>query len=356
MRKIIHIDMDAFYASIEERENPRLKGEPIIVGGRPDGRGVVATCSYEARKYGIHSAMSSKTAYALCPHAHFVQPRHALYEQVSRQIREIFRRYTDKVEPLSLDEAYLDVTENKINESSPEAIAAAIKETIYRETGLTASAGVSYNKFLAKIASDYQKPNGLTVITQEKTQELLDALPIQKFFGVGQVTAKNLKRIGIKTGSDLRQLELDYLIMVFGKRGQMLYDFARGIDYREVENNRVRKSIGAETTFKQDIRLHSSDCLLYIEELATEVADRLDKHHKKAKNLTVKVKFEDFTQITRSRTIDQMFYTQEDIIRYTTQIIYKLEDEGIKIRLLGITAGQLVDRAEKVFVNISLFD
>lgn len=356
MKKIIHIDMDAFYASVEERENPSLKGLPIIVGGRPDGRGVVATCSYEARKYGIHSAMSSKTAYALCPHAVFIHPEHDLYHQVSKQIRGIFRRYTDKIEPLSLDEAYLDVTHNKIGEASATRIAQMIKEDILRETKLTASAGVSYNKFLAKVASDYQKPSGLTIIRPEEAQLLLDNLPIEKFFGVGKVTAKDLKKIGVCKGRDLRALDRDYLLLVFGKRGQMLYDFARGIDYREVENHRVRKSIGAETTFKEDIPLRSPKLYTYIEELAKEVSERMDSHEKKAKNITVKIKFEDFTQITRSMTIEKTIESVDEIIYYADFIIAKVEDIGLKIRLIGISVGNLMDKSEKVFVNLSLFD
>lgn len=356
MKKIIHIDMDAFYASIEERENPELKGLPIIVGGRPDGRGVVATCSYAARKYGIHSAMSSKTAYALCPNAIFVHPRHDLYEAVSKQIRDIFRRYTDKIEPLSLDEAYLDVTVNKVGESDAITLAKRIKQEIVEETGLTASAGVSYNKFLAKIASDYQKPNGLTVIRKEEAQLLLDELPIEKFFGVGKVTAKDLRKIGVRKGRDLRALERDYLLLVFGKRGQMLYDFARGIDYREVENHRIRKSIGAETTFKVDIPLKSEELQHYIEELTKEVSERLEKHEKKARTLTVKIKFEDFTQITRSMTIERTLQNVEELRHYSNVIIEKVEDTGLKVRLLGISVTHLIDKNEEVFVNISLFD
>ena len=255
MRKIIHIDMDAFYAQVEARENPSLRGKPVIVGGNPDARGVVATCSYEARKFGIHSAMPARTARQLCPRAIFIKPRFDVYKTVSTQIGEIFRRYTDQVEFLSLDEAFLDVTENKKGIPSATQIAKEIKKAIYEELNLTGSAGVSYNKFLAKIASDYKKPNGLTVITPEKAQDFLDALPINKFFLVGKVTEEELRRIGVHYGRDLRKLELDYLVSVFKKRGYMLYDFARGIDNREVENSRIRKSIGAENTFNKDVNL-----------------------------------------------------------------------------------------------------
>ena len=356
MKQIIHIDMDAFYASIEERDNPKLIGKPLVVGGRPGGRGVVATCSYEARKYGIHSAMPAKTAYALCPQAIFIHPRHDYYHEVSRQIRSIFRRYTDKIEPLSLDEAYLDVTTNKIDEPDAVVIAKRIKKEIKEELGLTASAGVSYNKFLAKIASDYQKPDGLTIITEEKAQNLLDNLAIEKFFGVGRVTATDLKRIGVRKGKDLRALEREYLLLVFGKRGQMLYDFARGIDFREVEHHRVRKSVGSETTFEVDIALRSEALAQVIEVLAQEVAERLQHHEKKARTITVKVKFEDFTQITRSMTIQQTISTGAEIHKYSKQIIDKIEDIGLRIRLLGITVSHLMDKNEEVFVNLSLFD
>lgn len=226
-RKIIHIDMDAFYASIEQRDNPSLKGKPLVVGGSPHGRGVVSTCSYEARKYGIHSAMPCKEAYIRCPYAVFVRPRFYVYKEVSNQIRNIFHRYTDLVEPLSLDEAFLDVTENKKKIKSATIIAKLIKEDIKRETGLTASAGVSYNKFVAKLASDYQKPNGLTVITEDNVQEFLDALPVKKFFGVGKVTERVLKNNGINTGYDLRNTSLEKLEKIFKNRGLELYNFAR---------------------------------------------------------------------------------------------------------------------------------
>ena len=230
-RKIIHIDMDAFYASVEQRDNKELRGKPVIVGGSPESRGVVATCSYEARKFGIHSAMPSKVAYVRCPHAIFVPPRFDVYHKVSCQIREIFKRYTDIIEPLSLDEAYLDVTENKKGIEYASVVAKSIKSEIYKEIGITSSAGVSYNKFLAKIASDYQKPNGLTVITPEKAQEFIDKLPIKKFFGIGKVTEKTLKMMGINNGYDLRNMDLIQLETIFKKKGYDMYNFARGIDH-----------------------------------------------------------------------------------------------------------------------------
>ena len=220
-RKIIHIDMDAFYASIEQRDNPALKGKPVIVGGNPQSRGVVATCSYEAREYGIHSAMPCKTAYKRCHYAIFVRPRFEVYKQVSYEIREIFYKYTDLVEPLSLDEAFLDVTENKLNIKYATDVAKMIKKEIYEKTGLTASAGDSYNKFLAKLASDYNKPNGLTVIREDNAQSFLDNLPIRKFFGIGKVTQKTLKGLGVENGYDLRQMEINELEFIFKNRGYL---------------------------------------------------------------------------------------------------------------------------------------
>lgn len=356
MRKIIHVDMDAFFAQVEMRDNPRLKGKPLIVGGDPNERGVVATCSYEARKYGIHSAMPGKTAKVLCPHAIFVRPRFEVYKAVSAQIGEIFRRYTDKVEFLSLDEAYLDVTENKKQMSSATQIAKEIKAAIWNELHLTGSAGVSYNKFLAKIASDYEKPNGLTVITPDKAQELLDNLPINKFFLVGRVTAEELKKIGVHYGKDLRNLELSYLVSVFKKRGYLLYDFARGIDEREVECSRVRKSIGAETTFNEDIRLSSIEAKEVLEALAEEVSLRVKRRGVWGKNVTLKVKFSDFNQITRSMMTSSSIIEPQEIMNYVEQLMHKVDNLDEKVRLLGITLSHLMTEDERKHENISLFE
>lgn len=252
-RKIIHIDMDAFYASVEQRDNPQLRGKPIVVGGNPDSRGVVATCSYEARRFGIHSAMSCARAYRLCPQVVFVRPRFDAYQKVSQQIREIFFRYTDLVEPLSLDEAYLDVTTNKPGIQSATWVAQNICNEIRQKTSLTASAGVSYNKFLAKIASDVKKPNGLTVVTPEEAESFIAQLLIRRFHGVGRVTEKKMQKLGILTGADLRQHSLAELNKNFGKAGQYYFNIARGIDLRPVMPNRIRKSIGKETTLSEDI-------------------------------------------------------------------------------------------------------
>lgn len=356
MRKIIHVDMDAFYAQVEMRDNPELKGKPVIVGGNPDERGVVATCSYEARKYGIHSAMPCRTARQLCPGAIFVRPRFEVYKGVSHKIGEIFKRYTDKIEFLSLDEAFLDVTENKKGITSATQIAKEIKLAIWDELHLTGSAGVSYNKFLAKIASDYEKPNGLTVITPDKAQELLDQLPIQKFFLVGKVTEEELRKIGVHYGRDLRRLELSYLVSVFKKRGYLLYDFARGIDEREVESFRIRKSIGAETTLSEDIVLASEEAKEILEELAHEVSLRVKRRNVWGKNVTLKIKFSDFSQITRSMMTSYPIVEPEEIRGYVEQLMQKVDKNEQKIRLLGITLSHLVTEEERKNENVSLFE
>ena len=312
-RKIIHIDMDAFYASIEQRDNPALKGKPVTVGGNPQSRGVVATCSYEARQYGIHSAMPCKTAYKRCPYAIFVRPRFEVYKQVSYEIREIFYKYTDLVEPLSLDEAFLDVTENKLNIKYATDVAKMIKKEIYEKTGLTASAGVSYNKFLAKLASDYNKPNGLTVIREDNAQSFLDNLPIRKFFGIGKVTQKTLKGLGVENGYDLRQMEINELEFIFKNRGYLFYQLARGIDHREVEPHRERKSIGAETTLTENLDLEDEKLINILDELCEEVANRAKYLKKMGRTVTLKIKYGDFRQITRSASLTNPIDTHEDI-------------------------------------------
>lgn len=355
MKRIIHIDMDAFYASVEERDNPKLKGRPLVVGGNPNSRGVVATCNYEARKYGIHSAMSCKRAYALCPHVVFVGTRHEHYGKIAKHIRSIFKRYTQHIEPLSLDEAFLDVTHTTESLEDAVALAIEIKASIKNELDLSASAGVSYNKFLAKIASDYKKPNGLMLIRENEAQNLLDKLPIEKFFGVGKVTAKELKKIGVTTGRDLRRLDKKYLDLIFNKRGEMLYQFARGIDHREVEHTRVRKSIGAETTFDEDLYLSDLKVATCIRELAEEVITRMSKYQKKARTVTIKIKFEDFTQITRSITPNELIRNVEDVIKCTVEILNKIKEDK-KIRLIGVTLSNLLEEEEEVYENVNLFE
>ena len=352
-RKIIHIDMDAFYASIEQRDNPSLKGKPVIVGGSPESRGVVATCSYEAREYGIHSAMPCKTAYKRCPYAIFVRPRFEVYKQVSYEIRQIFHKYTDLVEPLSFDEAFLDVTENKMNIKYATQVAKMIKKEIYETTGLTASAGVSYNKFLAKLASDYNKPNGLTVITQDNAQEFLDNLPIKKFFGIGKVTQKTLKGLGIESGYDLRQLDVNELEGIFKNRGYLFYQLARGIDYREVQPHRERKSIGAETTLSENLDIEDEKLINILDELCEEVADRASYLNKKGKTVVLKIKYGDFTQITRSLSMNNPISSHDDIRTNIYNLFKNIEHNHQGIRLIGVTLSNLIN--EEV-TNISLFE
>ena len=327
IRKIIHIDMDAFYASIEQRDNKKLKGKPVIVGGDPHSRGVVATCSYEARKYGIHSAMPSNVAYKRCPYAHFIWPRFDVYHKVSKQIRDIFYRYTDLVEPLSLDEAYLDVTNNKKGIKYATQVAKMIKNDILRETGLTSSAGVSYNKFLAKIASDYNKPNGLKVITPEEKQQFLDMLPINKFHGIGKVTERKLRNLGVNNGYDLRQLSIDKLESIFKNRGYMFYQLARGIDDREV--------------------------LDILSEICEDVSNRLQYSNKVGKTITLKVKYDDFTKITRSISLEHPIYKAADIRTSVYNLVKNLEKNKGKIRLLGVTVSNLSETEEE-FKNITI--
>ncbi|MGL5347749.1 MAG: DNA polymerase IV [Peptostreptococcaceae bacterium] len=354
-RKIIHIDMDAFYASVEQRDNPSLRGKAVVVGGQPHSRGVVSTCSYEARKYGIHSAMPSKIAYKRCPYAVFVRPRFEVYHQVSLQIREIFYRYTNMVEPLSLDEAYLDVTENKKNIKYATQIAKMIKEEIYNEVGITASAGVSYNKFLAKLASDYNKPNGLTVITPENKQQFLDELPINKFWGIGKVTAKTLKNLGINNGYDLRMLDIRNLEVIFKNRGYTFYQLARGIDYRPVEPYRERKSVGAETTLGHNLSMDDEDVLNILDEICEEVSERLAYSEKIGKTITLKIKYDDFTQITRSLSLEHPVGRYDEIKVNVYNLLKNVERNNKKIRLLGVTVSNLIDIKEEG-TNITLFE
>jgi DNA polymerase-4 len=338
MRRIIHIDMDAFYASVEQRDFPKLRGKPVAVGGSRE-RGVVAAASYEARKFGVHSAMSSRKAYANCPHIIFVKPRFDVYKEVSLQIRTIFLEYTELVEPLSLDEAYLDVTANKKQLASARQTAQLIKNQIKSQTGLTASAGVSFNKFLAKTATDFQKPDGLTVITPKQAKEFIAKLPIDKFYGVGKVTASRMQSLGIFSGADLMQWEEAALVKQFGKVGHFYYQISRAQDDRDVNPNRIRKSLGAESTFEVDL----TDIDSVKEELvriAVEVDSRINKHTAYGKTLTLKVKFSDFKQITRSKTVLYPITDHSSIM----QIAYQLCDEiqwSKPVRLLGLSISGL---------------
>jgi DNA polymerase-4 len=360
-RKIIHIDMDAFYASVEQRDNPELRGIPLVVGGSPEGRGgVVATASYEARKFGIRSAMPSKQALQLCPHATFVRPRFPAYKEVSQKIREIFSRYTDLIEPLSLDEAYLDVTNDKLNIGSAIEIAKQIKQAIKDELQLTASAGVSINKFVAKIASDINKPDGLTFIGPSSIEAFMEKLAVEKFHGVGKVTAEKMKKMGLHTGADLKQLAEDELVKHFGKAGRFYYRIVRGDDQREVQPHRETKSLAAEDTFAYD--------LTTIEEMETELAkitqtvcDRLEKYNLKGRTVTLKIKYSNFKQITRNRSFTSPFGDFETINSAARQLLAATKPEDTRIRLLGISISNFGEigpkqKIEKTTDQLKLFD
>ena len=336
-RKIIHVDMDAFYASVEQRDNPDYRGKPIVVGGSPEGRGgVVATASYEARKFGVRSAMPSKTALQLCPQLIFVYPRFAAYKEVSKGIREIFRRHTDIIEPLSLDEAYLDVTTDKQGVGSAIAIAKQIKQAIKDELNLTASAGVSINKFIAKIASGMQKPDGLTFIAPAQVESFMDQLPVDDFFGVGKVTADKMHKMGLRTGADMKKLDEEELVKRFGKAGRFYYRVVRGIDNRAVEPYRETKSLGAEDTFPHDLTTidEMNDALARIAQI---VVGRLEKAQLKGRTITLKIKYHDFKQITRNKSFLSPVGYLGTIIIAAQQLLESTETEGKRIRLLGIT-------------------
>jgi len=344
VRKIIHIDMDAFYASVEQRDRPDLKGKPVIVGGDPQSRGVVAACSYEARKFGIHSAMASSTAYRRCPDAVFIRPRFDVYRAVSSDIRKIFCEYTDLVEPLSLDEAFLDVTENYMGMPSATMIAQEIKKKIYERTGkLTASAGVSFNKFIAKVASDMNKPDGITVVTPDMADEFIDGLPIRKFFGIGKITEEKMLALGIKTGADLKKYKKEQLILLFGKSGSYFFDIAHGLDERPVEPNRIRKSIGKETTFSEDID-DTDQMLEILENIAVRLENSLIKREAKGRTVTLKMKYFDFQSITRSVTIDEPADSASVIMKYVRPLLSKTEAGEKKVRLLGISISNFDDQ------------
>lgn len=328
--------MDAFYAAVEQRDFPQYKGKPLVVGGSPDGRGVVATASYEARAYGIHSAMSARKAIQLCPHALFVRPRFDAYKSVSVHIREIFHRYTDLIEPLSLDEAYLDVTEDKLNIGSALEIAKLIKDAIRDELNLTASAGVSNNKFVAKIASDMNKPDGLTFIGPSKISAFMEKLPVEKFFGVGKVTADKMKKMGLHHGADLKKLSEEELIRKFGKTGRFYFNIVRGIDQRPVQPNRETKSLGAEDTFEEDLET-IEEMFTELEILAEKVTARLEKNKLSGKTLTLKIKFSDFRQITRNQSMPQPVGDYHSIVKGAKELLLKAALEDEKVRLLGIS-------------------
>ncbi|MBP6064885.1 MAG: DNA polymerase IV [Bacteroides sp.] len=345
-RKIIHIDMDAFYASVEQRDHPELRGKPLAVG-HAEERGVVAAASYEARRYGVRSAMASQKAKRLCPSLIFVPGRMEVYKSVSRQIHEIFHEYTDLIEPLSLDEAFLDVTENKRHMPLAVDIAREIKQRICEETSLVASAGVSYNKFLAKIASDYRKPDGLCTIHPAQAIAFINRLPIESFWGVGPVTAKKMHALGIHNGLQLRSCSLDTLGRQFGKMGAVYYDFARGIDLRPVEAVRIRKSIGCEHTLEKDISLQSS-VIIELYHVATELVARCQRKDFKGKTLTLKIKFHDFSQITRSSTQPTELITLDKILPLAKQLLKEVNYEERPIRLIGLSVSNPRERGDEL--------
>jgi len=347
IRKIIHIDMDAFFAAVEVRDNPEYRGKPLIVGGDPNSRGVVATCSYEARKYGIHSAMASAVAYRLCPHAIFVHGRHEVYSRISKQIRRIFEDYSQLVEPVSIDEAYLDVTYNKKGMKSATLIAKDIKKRIFQKIGLTASAGVSYNMFLAKIASDMDKPDGLVVIPPDKAKEVLEGLPIGKFYGIGKVTEKKMQILGILNGKDLKEQTLGELIRHFGKAGKYYYYIVRGIDKREVTSERNIKSIGNENTFATDIDdMH--EMKEYLAKCAEKIEERLKEHNVAGRTITLKIKYPDFFQATRSKKILKPTQDKDIIISTINSLLEEILVKKCSVRLLGISISNL----EKDEINL----
>jgi DNA polymerase-4 len=342
-RKIIHIDMDAFFASVEERDQPELAKHPLVIARHPSdtgGRGVVTTANYLARQYGIHSAMSAQKAYELCPHALFVPGNHQKYREISRQVRAVFYRYTDLVEIVSIDEAYLDVTENKIQSTSAIKIAKLIQHDIWQEVQLTCSAGVSYNKFLAKLASDFEKPRGLTVVMPQDAVAFLKKLPIEKFHGVGKKTVPRMHELGIFTGADLYERSEAELMQHFGKMGYSLYRKVRGIHNAPVNISRERKTIGKENTYGQPLATED-ECLAQLRQLSNAVAESLKKEQKHGKTVVVKIRYADYTTITKRVTLREYVYRKEEIFSQASLIWEEILGVEKGIRLLGVTVTNL---------------
>ena len=351
-RKIIHVDMDAFFASVEQLDNPDLRGKPVAVGGGGD-RGVVSAASYEARKFGVRSAMSNVLAKQKCPEIIFVKGNYKRYKEISLQIREIFYDYTDLVEPLSLDEAYLDVTQNKAGNPSASLIAKEIRKRILDEIGLTASAGISINKFIAKVASDINKPNGQKTINPEEVIPFLEELPIQKFYGIGKVTASKMYNLGIFNGRDLKEKSLEEMSLLFGKSGTHYYDIVRGIHRSEVKPNRIRKSLGAERTFRENI---SSEVFMLdkLNTIADELEDRMKSSKTKGKTVTLKIKYSDFTQQTRSKTVEKFIQKKADFLPIVKELLFQ-EKLKNSVRLLGISFSNLdTVKKDPVWVQLKL--
>ena len=352
-RKIIHIDMDSFFASVEQRDHPELRGKPIAVGGDSE-RGVVATASYEARKFGIHSAMSMSRAKTLCKDLIVVQGNHHKYKEVSLQMREIFHEYTDLIEPLSLDEAFLDVTVNKPGIELAVDIAQEIKQKIQERLQLTASAGVSYNKLLAKIASDWRKPNGLTTIHPDRAQDFIDQLRVEKIWGVGPKTADTMHKMGIFTGADLRKVSQDRLTQVFGKTGILFYQFARGIDERPVIVDYERKSVGCERTFEKDIRTKTA-LTIELYHAVLELEERLNRSNFKGTTLTLKLKYENFEQHTHSITSDKILLTKKDILPLAKKLLKDAPLENHYVRLLGLSVSNPIHyKSQQKWIELEL--
>ncbi len=356
-RKIIHLDRDAFYAAVEQRDHPQYRNKPIIVGGRPDSRGVVATCSYEARQFGVRSAMPSAHAYRLCPQAIFVKPRFDAYREASAIVRDVFARYCDSIEPLSLDEAYLDVSDSELYQGSATLLAKQIKQDILQQTRLIASAGISYNKFLAKLASDMGKPDGLYLITPEQGPEFAEQLDIGRFHGIGPATEQKMRDLGINTGKDLKAVPLPVLHQHFGKAARHYFDIARGIDLRPVKADRPRKSVGVETTFEQD--LADIDAIQrQLQDLMRTALQRLAEKRLNAYTWTVKIKFHNFVQITRSRTLNEPIADNPACALLLTELIKNTPVGSSKVRLLGVTLSALDNEAPhlKPYRQLDLFD
>jgi len=339
VRKIIHIDMDAFFASVEQLDNPELRGKPVAVGGSGE-RSVVAAASYEARKYGVRSAMPSVIAKKLCPELIFVRHNFSRYTEVSAQIISIFSGYTDLIEPLSLDEAFLDVTNDKQGIGSATVIAKKIRQEIKTVTGLTASAGISVNKFLAKIASDINKPDGMFVIKPEDAEKFIEGLTVEKFYGIGKVTSQKMHKLGIHSGADLKKWDMVSLVRNFGKAGTFFYDIARGIDDRPVEPDQERKSVGTELTYEKDLTTRF-EIIAELYNLEKELMERMEHAGSAGRTITLKIKFSDFRQITRSKTLQNYIRDFDTLHKTVTEIRKSLKLEGTKIRLLGVSISNL---------------
>ena len=352
-RKIIHIDMDAFYASVEQRDFPELRGKPLVVGGDPNGRGVVAAASYEVRQFGVRSAMSCYEARKRCPEVIFVRPRFEVYRAVSSDIRNIMYSLTPHIEPLSLDEAYLDVTGLTVHKGSATLMANWLRTQILQHTGLTASAGVSFNKMLAKIASDINKPNGTAIITPEDADAFISTLPIERFHGIGKATARRLHTMGVTNGADLRRMSAEVLINEFGKRGQFYHDIAHGRDERAVKSERLHKSVGSETTFRENL---NDDTALRVQ-IYEQNADAFAQLHKKnliAHTITLKVKYADFTQITRTHTLTTAFSSAESAHYWLDKLFLDIPRQ-LPIRLVGVTFSSLTPAAQ-LLPQLNLFE